>query len=41
MIMKWMGGWSLEDLDQIPTEYRDEIVAMIVEEQEEIERARN
>lgn len=38
--MKWMGGWSYQDLDDSPTEIRDEIIQMINEEAEEYARAR-
>lgn len=40
MICKWMGGWSIADLDEVSPETRAEILVMIEEEQEAIEAAR-
>lgn len=40
MICKWM-GWSMDDLDSVSTDVRDEIILMISEEQEELDRVRN
>lgn len=38
--MKWMGGWNLDDLMSMPTEYIHDIIEMINEEAAEIERNR-
>lgn len=35
--MKWMGGWSWDDLCQCPQDYYTEIIRMINEEVEEYE----
>lgn len=35
--MKWMGGWSYQDLELCPQDIRDEIVKMINEEVDEQE----
>lgn len=39
--MKWMKGWTLSELESHPPEYIDEIIHMMVEEQEEMQRIRN
>lgn len=38
--MKWM-GWSWEDLMETPREVVDEVISMINEEAEELERIRS
>ena len=38
--MKWMGGWSTADYDACPLSVRNEIVALIQEEADELERLR-
>lgn len=39
--MKWMGGWSYDDLCEAPPEYITEIITMIQEEAEERERVQS
>lgn len=39
--MKYMGGWSWDDYCAAPTDLIDDIITLINEEQDEIERIRN
>lgn len=39
--MKWMGGWTEQELANTSADLVDEIIAMINEEAEEMERREN